>query len=209
MTATFSDVITSQSELRQLLGQPSERAVAKELDHLDQHCQTFIARSPFLLISSSNAAGHLDISPKGDPAGFVRVLDDRTIAIPDRKGNRRADTFNNVIENPQVGLYFLVPGYQESLRVTGTARVVRDSWLLESMAERGVVPALALVVAVRDAFYHCAKCVIRSGLWDPQNWGDVSGMPTLGKVLADQTRSTLAVPEIEAQIAESYVKNLY
>lgn len=209
MTATFSDVITSQSELRQLLGQPSERALAKELDHLDQHCQAFIARSPFLLISSSNAAGHLDISPKGDPAGFVRVLDDRTLAIPDRKGNRRADTFNNVIENPQVGLYFLVPGYRESLRVTGTARVVRDSWLLESMAERGVAPALALVVTVRDAFYHCAKCVIRSGLWDPQNWSDVSGLATLGKVLADQTRSALPVAEIEAQIAESYVKNLY
>lgn len=209
MNSTFRDVITSEAELRQILGEPSERAVKKELDHLDRHCKAFIGRSPFLLIASAGATGAMDISPKGDPPGFVRVLDDHTLAIPDRKGNRRADTFRNVIANPQVALYFLVPGYRESLRVTGTARVVRDAWLLESMPERGAVPTLALVVSVRDAFYHCAKCVIRSGLWDAQSWGDLSGLPSFGEILTDQTGSKLPVAELEAQLAESYQKNLY
>lgn len=136
-------------------------------------------------------------------------MDDRTLAIPDRKGNRRADTFSNVLKNPHVALLFMVPGYRETLRVTGTAQVVRDIDLRESMAVAGSTPDLVLVVSIIDTFFHCAKCVIRSGIWEPQRWMDVSDMPTFGTILKDQTQADETVEEVDAQIEESYKTRLY
>ena len=130
----FKDVLTDPAQFRELMGEPPPPCVAKTMAMADQHCRAFIARSPFVLIASSNARGQTDISPKGDAAGFVRVLDDKTLAIPDRPGNRRADTFTNVLANPQVGLLFFVPGKSETLRFSGSARIVRDIDLRESMA---------------------------------------------------------------------------
>lgn len=209
MPIQFSEEIKSKSELEEILGTASGRAVDKVVTSIDQHCAAVIERSPFLLIASSDRTGNMDVSPKGDPPGFVRILDDTTLAIPDRKGNRRADTFNNILENPKVGLYFLVPGFRESLRVTGTARIVRDADLRESMAERGNAPELAIVVDVVDAFFHCAKCIIRSGLWDSEGWADPSGISSMAQVLADHTNATDPVDEIAEQIEKSLANNLY
>ena len=163
----FKDVITDPAQFRELMGEPPPPCVAKTIAILDRHCRAFIARSPFVLIASASARGQMDISPKGDAPGFVRVLDDKTLAVPDRPGNRRADTFTNVLENPRVGLIFFVPGKSETLRVSGSATIVRDADLRESMAARGKTPDFALAVDVEEVFFHCSKCIVRSSLWIP------------------------------------------
>src|SRR5215216_2814448 len=162
----FTDVVTSEDDLRVILAWPRQRTLDKTINELDEYCREHIARSPFLLIASCDAAGNMDVSPKGDQAGFVRVLDDRTLVIPDRPGNRRADTFSNILQNPGVALLFLVPGRRETLRVVGKAQIVRDEALRESMAMNGKAPELLLGVKVSEVFFHCAKCIIRSDLWN-------------------------------------------
>lgn len=209
LDARFTEQITSEDQLRAVMGWPAPRALAKEIPRLDGHCCEFIARSPFLLISSCGADGSLDISPKGDPAGFVRVLDDTTLAVPDRPGNRRADTFRNLFSNPQVGLLFLVPGKRETLRVGGRAIVVRDEGLRKTMAVAGRVPDFALVVRVEQAFFHCAKCVIRAQLWQPDAWPASGDLASHARCLADQTNSGEPLEQIEAAVQESYRTGLY
>ncbi len=161
----FTDTITTREALRDVLAPPSDFVTNKEVQSLDDHCRDFIARSPFILVASSDGAGAIDISPKGDPAGFVHVLDDTTLAIPDRLGNHRADTFENVLKHPYVGVIFLIPGTKNTLRVRGKATIVRDAAIREPMAVKGHVPDLALVVELTAAYFHCAKCIIRSKLW--------------------------------------------
>ena len=206
---TFSEVVTSEEQLRAVLGHPAARAVNKEIARLDVHCCAIISRSPFVLISSSNAEGRLDVSPKGDPPGFVQVLDEKTLAIPDRPGNRRADTFRNVLQNPRVGLLFLIPGRQETLRVNGRAAIVRDLPLRERMAVNGKVPELALVVSVEEAFVHCAKCILRSRLWDRIAWPDVAGLPSHARCLVDHAKLSESVEEIQASVEQGYKTKLY
>ena len=205
----FQDTITDAAQLRSLLGEPVQRAVDKALTSLNQHCKAFISRSPFVLIGSSNASGHMDVSPKGDPSGFVRVLDDSTLLIPDRPGNRRADTYTNVLENPNVGLIFLVPGMNHTLRVSGTAEIVRDADLLDSMAVRGKIPALALGVKVREAFFHCSKCAIRSDLWNAANWPDLEGLPSLAETLLEAAKLPASLEEVEQHVREAETERLY
>jgi len=205
----FAEVVTSEAELRGLIGAPLDRAVAKVTHELDEICRAFIARSPFLLISSADSEGNMDISPKGDPAGFVQVLDESTLLIPDRPGNRRADTFTNVLQNPKVGLFFLVPGRRETLRVTGSAVIVRDQALRERSALNGKVPALLLAVRVEDAFFHCAKCIIRSGLWDEADWSALGGLPTYADALVKHAKLPLSVDEMQAILDNNYEKGLY
>lgn len=195
--SNFADVITSVAALEAVLGRPNERVAAKVIDSLDVHCRRFIARCPFVLVASSDAAGAIDVSPKGDPAGFVQVLDDWTLAIPERPGNRRADTFRNVLENPRVGLIFLIPGKRETLRVSGTAQIVRDTALRETMAMGGKLPDLALVVSVQEAFFHCAKCMIRSHLWEPDAWPPVEGLPSLAEAVISHAKLSHSVAEIQ------------
>ena len=202
----FENTITSEFELREILGTPTQRAVEKVIDHIDEHCAALIAHSPFLIISSADADGNMDVSPKGDPAGFVRVLDEKTLVIPDRKGNRRGDTFSNILQNPKVGLIFLTPGYQETLRVSGTAKIVVDAALLKSMAHEGKVPQFATVIAVERALFHCAKCIIRSGLWDHKG---IEGIPNYGKILVDHANLDQTAEEVQKSIDESKVENLY
>lgn len=173
----FRDVITDAAQFRDVMGEPPPPCVAKTISRLDGHCKAFIAKSPFVLIASSNARGQMDISPKGDAPGFVRVLDDNTLAIPDRPGNRRADTFTNVLQNTKIGLLFVIPGKTETLRISGTAAVVRDLELRESMAARGKVPDFALGVHVEEAFFHCSKCIIRSSFVDTPDMARTRGAP--------------------------------
>ena len=202
----FEQVIATEDDLREILGTPSKRAADKVIDHIDEHCAALIGSSPFLVIASADADGNMDVSPKGDPAGFVKVLDEHTLVIPDRKGNRRGDTFSNILQNPKIGLIFLTPGYQETLRVSGTAQIVRDQELLESMAHDGKVPEFATVVAVEKALFHCAKCIIRSGLWEHDG---VDGVPNFAAILKDHANLDQTAEEVQKTIDESKLANLY
>jgi hypothetical protein len=209
VTSRFRDVIATQEQLREVVGKPSTGALAKGIDHIDEHFAGFIAKSPFVLIGSSDARGNHDISPKGDPAGFVQVLDERTLAIPDRPGNRRADTFTNILQNPNVALYFLVPGVRETLRVQGKASIVRDAGLRERMAINGKVPHLALVVEVEDAFMHCAKCMVRSQLWMVEAWPEKGEVPDLGAALVDQMKLEITKEQLAESLERDVRERLY
>jgi PPOX class probable FMN-dependent enzyme len=202
----FADVVNSEEELRAVIGVPLQRTIDKAIHELDEYCQAFIARSPFVLIASSDAAGNMDISPKGDPAGFVRVLDEKTLVIPDRPGNRRADTLSNVLQNPNVALYFLVPGHRETLRVVGQACIVRDDDLRESMAVNGKAPALLIGLSVQEVFFHCAKCIIRSNLWDGF---ETEGLASIAEVIHKHAGLSGSIEELAADIEEGYRSRLY
>ena len=205
----LTDIVTSEETLREVLGHPSQLSECKVISTLDAHCRAFIAKSPFVLIASADDRGKVDVSPKGDPAGFVHVLDDHTLAIPDRLGNRLADTFLNILHRPHVGLLFMVPGKADTLRAGGTAQIVRDKWLLEKMAIGGNSPALATVVTIDRVFFHCAKCVIRSKIWNKDQWPDSSGLASLAQVLVDHTKASASVTEIQAGVDASYRDRLY
>ena len=205
----FREVLREESELRAVLGQPAQRALDKQIRVLDEHCRSIISRSPFVVMSSSDAQGRQDASPKGDAPGFVRILDDTTLAIPDRPGNRRVDTFRNVLQNPRVGLLFLVPGRLETLRVNGRALVVRDSSLREKMAVDGKLPELALVVTVEEAFVHCGKSMLRSRLWQPGSWPADAALPSHARCLLDQAKPAQTLEELEASVRDAYRTKLY
>lgn len=202
-------VVTTPDELHAVLGEQFDNQVAKVIDHIDVHCRAWIERSPFVVIASSSAAGAVDVAPKGDPPGFVRVLDPTTLAVPDRPGNHRGDTFRNVLENPNVGLMFVVPRRREVLRVSGTAAVVRDEPLLESMAVGDKVPTLALVVRVREAMFHCGKSMIRSHLWEPDRWGPVDGLPSYAQALVDHAALDAPLEEVEWMMSFNEECRLY
>ena len=184
----FQDVVETPAELRRVIPEPMHAIKVKVIDHLDELCREFIAASPFVILASRSSNGWVDVSPKGDPPGFVRVLDEKHLAIPDRPGNRRIDTFHNLLENPALGLIFLVPGKGQTLRVSGEARIVRDVALRETMAVRGQAPELATVVYVERAFMHCPKCVMRSGLWKPETWGDAAAVPDINAAMIEHAR---------------------
>lgn len=194
-------IITSAEQLRALIPPPRPAQETKVLQSLDGHGRRWIERSPFIVVASTDAAGRVDVSPKGDPAGFVRILDDRTLAIPDRPGNRRLDTLTNVLERPRVGLMFLVPGRGEVLRVSGSARIVTDPDLLSTMTVADRAPALALVVAIDEVMFHCGKSVIRSGLWSPDAWPSLDGLASYAQCLADQTAADETVEQMETRFA--------
>lgn len=205
----FAEVVQTEVALRAILGAPAERAMRKEIVRLDMHCRTLIASSPLVLVASSDAAGRCDVSPKGDPPGFVHVLDDETLAVPDRPGNRRADTFVNVLQNPHVGLLFIIPGKLETLRVNGRAQIVRDQALRERMEMAGKLPPLALVVTVEQAFIHCRKCMLRSGLWEAGNWSDTATLPSHAQCLVAHGRLDDSVEAVEASMQASRCTGLY
>jgi PPOX class probable FMN-dependent enzyme len=209
-TLEFKEVITSVDELRALMGEPSEVAVRKDIGRLDQHCRDFIARAPFVLVSTADRAGRCDVSPKGDAPGFVLVVDDHHLLIPDRPGNKRYDGIKNLLDNPGIGLLFLVPGSEETLRVNGRARVVRDPEWLARLAAQGKVPQIAIAVEVDEAFLHCAKCVKRSGLWEPARWPDREGLASPAQMFRDHAKLTsMTVEELDQRLQEGYRKNLY
>lgn len=173
-------------ELRKILGVPVKFVIDKVFPHLDQHSRHFISLSPFLCIGTSDADGGQDVSPRGDPPGFVKVIDDRTILIPERPGNRRADTMTNLTENPNVGLIFLLPGVEINLRMNGRARIVRDPELLSGMEVRGKGPELGILIDIQEVYFHCAKAIMRSKLWDPETRIERKDFPTHAQVTRDQ-----------------------
>ena len=208
----FSEIIQDEAALRAIIGNPNERVVAKAISHLDDICRAFIAASPFLLIASSDAEGRADVSPKGDPAGFVHVLDDQHLVIPDRPGNRRADTLTNVLQNPHVGLLFLIPGNEDTLRVNGTVQIVRDLSLRQRLTMQGKTPELALVVHVEEVFLHCAKCMRRSKLWATAMMGNAdaqAAVPSLAQAMVTHARLSMSVEEMDALIQRDYETRLY
>ncbi len=160
-------------------------------------------------VCSSDAKGNADVSPKGDPVGFVKIIDKNTLAIPDRLGNKRADTIENVLQNPNVGLIFLIPGKSETLRVSGTAKVVRDKALRDSMAMKGKSPDFAIVVNVKEAFFHCSKCVIRSKLWQTEHWPDLDGLPRLAQTMVDAGQLELTESEMHEIVVNDERERLY
>jgi uncharacterized protein len=202
------EILESEEDIEAILGKPASRMLTKVIDTLDDICLAFIARSPFVIVASHDAAGRVDVSPKGDPAGFVHILDRKTIAIPERPGNRRADTFRNVLQNPRVGLIFIVPGKGETLRVSGTARIARDAWLRERMAVSDRVPDLALVVSVEEVFVHCTKCMVRSRMWQPDTWNP-GGLATSPEAVIAHGRLDMPVAELEALSQNDIHTRLY
>lgn len=201
--------VTSVAELKGILGPDFPSQVAKVIDHIDDHCRAWIERSPFVSIASCDSAGRMDVSPKGDPAGFVKVLDRKTLAIPDRIGNHRGDTFINVLENPRVGLMFVVPVRKEVVRVNGSAQVVMDEELLAAMEVNGHRPDLALLVRVEEAFFHCGKAMIRSRMWQPDMWESIEGLPSYGQALKDHGDLPDPVEDVEARMAMNETERLY
>lgn len=188
-------------------------AVHKVQGTLDKHAQAFIGRSPFLCIGTQNVDGHADVSPRGDPVGFVKILDPHTLAIPDRPGNNRLDSLVNILANPTVGLLFIIPGFDDTLRVNGQARLVTDPALLATMAVSDRVPKLAIVVTVTEAFMHCAKAFRRSHLWDPAHFQDRRDLPSLSKIILDQTDGAPSddaeMRKIDDDLEVEYTKTMY
>ena len=178
--------ICTLDQLRDVLPAHAGASDAKVLDHLDEHCRRFVERSPFVVIASRNAAGEMDVSPKGDPPGFVQIVGDRTLVVPERPGNRRCDTFTNVLQVPDVAMIFLVPGEDLTLRVMGRASITGDPGLLRTMAVQTREPVVALRVEVDAAFIHCGKAPKRARLWDPDAQVSAGTFPRMGEMLHDQ-----------------------
>ncbi|GIT90930.1 hypothetical protein JANAI62_13840 [Jannaschia pagri] len=206
-------VIGNLTSLRSLYGEVRGVAGEKVIGTLDPHARDFIRRAPFLCLGTRDASGKSDVSPRGDPPGFVRVLDDTTLAIPDRPGNNRLDSLENILSDPHVGVLFIVPGFDETLRVNGTAQLVTDPEVLGPMAVNGRVPTLAILVTVTSVFFHCAKAFRRSRLWDVDAQQDRSEMPSLLAMVREQTTGAKVTSEedrdLRAAIEESYRRSMY
>jgi hypothetical protein len=200
--------VSSLDDLNAIYGDPMDLVKNKTLPKLEKHCRAFIALSPFLTLATSGADGMTDVSPRGDAPGFVAVWDDNTLVIPDRPGNKRVDSMTNIVENPNVGLLFFVPGMNETLRINGKARITDDPALLAPLAVRGRAPAAGIVVQIEEAFLHCAKACIRSKLWHPDSQIERKSFPTLGKMIADQLGG-LDADAADEMIEQDSRENLY
>lgn len=202
-------VITSREELREVVKEPLRAVAEKAIDHIDGESRRFLEASPFFLLASMADDGSCDVSPRGDPAGSVLVLDDRTLAFGDRKGNRRLDTMLNILERPQVGMLFMVPGIGDTLRVNGTATIVRDADYLPRMAVRDSAPVLSVEVRVDELFLHCTKAFLRSSLWDTETWPDRKDVPTAGQIARSQHGVKVPARMIDAALRLEARRNQY
>ena len=205
MAYTPTDPITSEAQIRAIIDGVHVAQTHKVIDHIDDHCRAWIAHSPFLVMSTVDGNGRVDASPKGDPAGFVKVVDNKTLAIPDRPGNHLFMGFRNILETGRIGLVFFVPNRTEVVRVNGAAQVVRDEDLRRAMAINGRVPEFAIVVDVEEAFFHCGKAVLRSGLWKPDKAGPVDALPTYAQAIHDQGR--LGTLDVSLEAVEKRLKH--
>jgi uncharacterized protein len=207
---TFGHVIGSEAELRELIGTPTSRSLLKERTGLDEHSRRFIAHSPLILIATAGSDGRCDVSPKGDGPGFVLVLDDRRLVIPDRPGNKRLDGMSNLLANPQIGLLFLVPGREETLRVNGRACITRDPDILQRCTAHGRTPALAIGVEVEQCFLHCAKAFRSAHLWATEHWPRPDTLPSLACMLFDQIKPEgVTLQDYERDLEEGNRQRLY
>jgi PPOX class probable FMN-dependent enzyme len=206
-SATWA-VVSDEAQLREIVGDPIQRVADKSRPTLHELDREWLAASPLCLIATSAADGTCDVSPKGDPPGFTHVIDERTIAIPDRPGNRRVDGFRNILENPQVGLVFVVPGRGDTLRINGDAQLLSDAPFFDDMVVGRHRPRLALVVEVREVFYHCSKAFLRSKLWDPESW-DASALPSRAVIARTLERPDETLDALEAYYGPRYADTLY
>ena len=204
-----TNLLQSEEELRRHFPVSMERAKLKVLDRLDRHCEDFIARSPFLCIGTSRPDGCADVSPRGDPPGFVHVADPHTLLIPDRPGNNRLDTMSNIMHNPRVGLIFFIPGLGETLRVNGDAAIIDDQAEFARFEFRRHIPRVAIAVTVREAFIHCAKAIKRSRLWEEDAKIDPASFTRIGDILSDHIKGGKSGDEIEGILKENYRTQLY
>ena len=201
--------ISSEAELRELLGTPAPRVLTKERARLHERDIEWLAASPFCLVATSGADGTCDVSPKGDPPGFALVLDDTTIAIPERPGNKRADGYRNILANPHVGLIFVIPGRKETLRINGRARLIRDAPFFDDMIVKGHRPILAIVVEVEQVFFHCPKAFMRSKVWQPDTWRP-DALPSHATIVHDlQTTTSDSLETLEQYYANGYRERIY
>jgi PPOX class probable FMN-dependent enzyme len=202
-------IVEDIGEIREIYGFPQERVIKKQLPKLERHSRAFIALSPFLVMATTDPDGGCDASPKGDAPGFVQVLDDTTLLIPDRLGNNRIDTIGNLLKCPGVGLIFFVPGLRETLRVNGRACITTDPELLEPCTVQGKVPRSGILVTAEEVYFHCGKALIRSDLWNPEKQIKRSDFPSLGVVIAEQIGQAVVAEEAERNTEESYRTRLY
>jgi PPOX class probable FMN-dependent enzyme len=198
--------IASERELRAIIGSPTELVAGKIADRLNELTRQFIDRSPFVCIATARPDGGLDVSPRGDPAGFVRILDDRTLLLPERPGNRLADTLTNLLADARIALLFLIPGVGDSFRVNGRAVVVQDEELLAGSAVDGKIPQLAILVSVEEAYTQCSKALIRSDLWNPERHVDRGELPSPGEILRSVSDAELDTDEYDRERAERYAR---
>lgn len=206
----FRDLVTTEAQLRELMGEPSAGAVKKETSHIYDEARRFIELSPMVLLATAGRDGRCDVAPKGDPNGFVRVLDQKHLVIPDRPGNKRFDGLRNILENPRIGLLFLVPGRSETVRINGRAWITRDEELLATMQVQGKSPWFALGVEVEECFMHCAKAFIRSQLWQPESWPELATVPTGAQLYVSAIGpGGETVEQVASRHAEAYRVNLY
>jgi hypothetical protein len=202
-------IIEDIGDIREIYGHPAERAVKKQLPKLEKHSRAFIALSPFIVMATGDAEGRCDASPKGDAPGFVSVLDDHTLLIPDRLGNNRVDSIGNILQHPRVGLIFFVPGIRETLRVNGRAQITTDPELLGQTAVNGKLPRSGILVTADEVYFHCGKALIRSDLWNPEKHVARTDFPSLGIVIADQIGQRVEPTDAERMTEESYRTRLY
>ncbi|MDT0450461.1 pyridoxamine 5'-phosphate oxidase family protein [Streptomyces hesseae] len=209
-TAAMAEVaeITSPEELRELLGEPTAAAAGKVRTRLHDLDREWLARSPLCLVATAAADGTCDVSPKGDPHGFTLVLDDTTLVIPERPGNRRADGFFNILSNPHVGLVFLIPGRGDTLRVNGRARLLRDAPFFDELVVKGHRPQLALLVEIEEVFHHCSKAFLRSALWKPETWRPEE-MTSRARIAKRLERPEAPLEELENYYGPRYADGLY
>jgi PPOX class probable FMN-dependent enzyme len=201
-------LLTDAAMLRELYGTPSDGANAKEIDYVHLHYRSMIEASPFMVMATSGPDG-LDVSPRGDPAGFVVVQDERTLLIPDRRGNNRADSLSNLIADPRIALLFLIPGVGETLRVNGRAEISIDPVLLERFPAQGKLPRSVIVVHVERVYFQCPKALVRSDLWNPEKHVERRSLPSSGTILADITRGRVGGAEYDAAYPERLKATIY
>jgi uncharacterized protein len=196
--------IGDETELREILGSPTELVLSKIADRLNDLTRQFIERSPFVCVATATPDGGLDVSPRGDPPGFVRILDERTLLLPDRPGNRIGDTLRNLLADPRIAMLFLIPGVGDTFRVNGRALIVDDPELLAQSAVNGKVPRLGILVAIEEAYTQCPKALIRSELWNPEHHIDRSELPSSGSILRSLTEPDFNAAEYDRERAERY-----
>ncbi len=206
---SVEEEITTQEQLRTFRKPPSRFVANKVIDHVDDLARRFIASSSMVVLATRRPDGGIDMTPRGDPPGFVQVLNEHVIALPDRLGNNRADAFENILRDPGVGLYFMIPGHKDSLRVSGRARIVRDTAMLNDMAVQGHVPDLAIMVKVEALLSHCPKAFVRAGMWVGETWPDTSDVPSAGEFLKVHGGLPDPVADVDAVVANDGVKRLY
>lgn len=201
--------VTAEADLRTLYGAPGKLVAAAKVDRIDEFCRQFISVSPFICVGSCDELGHQDVSPRGDHPGFVRVLDDRTLVIPDRPGNNKVETLSNLLVNPRIGILFIIPGYGETLRINGRARISRDPKLLQAAAVNGRPPKCLIVVTAEEVYPHCGKSFRRARLWDPASYPERSQVPSLATIAVRMAGvRDVSVKEVDARIQKSYEGDL-